>query len=272
MRDVKLDRDRITIGRRADNDLCLAYPAVSAEHAEIITVGADSFLHDSGSTNGTLVNGSRITKHFLRDRDTIDIGRIRLVYLTNEAETMEPLPAASVEERESDALAQAVGPTAASAIPVSPLAEEVIAVHDAESETVDDLLEDLMQTNTGSSAAVDMPPTVSVVPATRARSIPEPRHEADAGATGGAYIEVMNGPNAGQVTPMTRREFIFGRRDVTLAVIRHDDTGYRLVPIDRRHSPSLNGHLVGPEGAPLAFGDTIEVAGVKLRFGWRTAR
>ena len=54
MRDIPLDRDRVTIGRRADNDVCLPFPAVSADHAEIITVEADSFLHDLGSTNGTL--------------------------------------------------------------------------------------------------------------------------------------------------------------------------------------------------------------------------
>ena len=73
LREVKLDRDRITIGRRADHDICLPYPAVSADHAEIVTVISDSFLHDVGSTNGTLVNGKRITKHFLRDHDRIGI-------------------------------------------------------------------------------------------------------------------------------------------------------------------------------------------------------
>ena len=88
MRDIPLDQDRITIGRRADHDVCLPFPAVSADHAEIITVMADSFLHDLGSTNGTLVNGERVSKHFLRDRDKVDIGRQQLVYLTNDAETV----------------------------------------------------------------------------------------------------------------------------------------------------------------------------------------
>src|SRR5512133_2067126 len=92
MRDVPLDQDRLTIGRRADHDVCLPFPAVSADHAEIITVMADSFLHDLGSTNGTFVNGERVTKHFLRNHDKIDIGRQQLVYLTNDAETVEPLP------------------------------------------------------------------------------------------------------------------------------------------------------------------------------------
>ena len=91
LREVKLDRDRITIGRRADHDICLPNPAVSADHAEVITVVSDSFLHDVGSTNGTLVNGQRVNKHFLRDHDRIDIARQQLVYLVNEAEMVEPL-------------------------------------------------------------------------------------------------------------------------------------------------------------------------------------
>ncbi len=67
--DVPLDKERIIIGRRADNDVCLPYPAVSGEHAAVVTILADSFLEDLGSTNGTLVNGKAIAKHFLSDHD-----------------------------------------------------------------------------------------------------------------------------------------------------------------------------------------------------------
>ena len=55
--DVPLARERTTIGRRADNDICLPDLAVSGEHAVVVTILADSFLEDLGSTNGTLVNG-----------------------------------------------------------------------------------------------------------------------------------------------------------------------------------------------------------------------
>ncbi len=83
--DIKLDRDRVTIGRRPDNDVCLPQAAVSGEHAAVVTILADSFLEDLGSTNGTLVNGKAVTKHFLRDRDEIDIGREILVYLADDS-------------------------------------------------------------------------------------------------------------------------------------------------------------------------------------------
>src|SRR5438045_4092986 len=84
---IPLDKERITIGRRADNDVCLPNLAVSGEHAAVVTILDDSFLEDLGSTNGTLVNGNAITKHFLRDRDEIDIGRHKLVYFDNDDES-----------------------------------------------------------------------------------------------------------------------------------------------------------------------------------------
>src|SRR6476661_1886876 len=90
-RDIPLDRERLTIGRRADNDLCLPYPPVSAEHAVVVTVLEDSFLQDLDSTNGTLVNGQRVNKHFLLDHDEIDIGRVQLVYLAQESESGNPI-------------------------------------------------------------------------------------------------------------------------------------------------------------------------------------
>ena len=87
-RDIPLDRERITIGRRADNDVCLPFPAVSGEHAAVVTILDDSFLEDLSSTNGTLVNGKSVAKHFLRDHDEIDIGRQMLVYVSGDGDSM----------------------------------------------------------------------------------------------------------------------------------------------------------------------------------------
>src|SRR5437764_2727973 len=82
--DVPLERERTTLGRRSDNDICLPNLAVSGEHAVVVTILGDSFLEDLKSTNGTLVNGEPIAKHFLRDRDEIDIGRHKLIYCVDD--------------------------------------------------------------------------------------------------------------------------------------------------------------------------------------------
>ncbi len=79
-RELVLDKERISIGRHADNDICLNDKAVSGHHAVIITILSDSFLEDLDSTNGTLVNGKQIAKHPLSADDTISIGRNSLRY------------------------------------------------------------------------------------------------------------------------------------------------------------------------------------------------
>lgn len=84
-RDVPLDKERITIGRREDNDIRLDDGATSGHHAAVITVLNDSFLQDLSSTNGTFVNGNRVQKHALRNGDVVTIGRARLEYFADDA-------------------------------------------------------------------------------------------------------------------------------------------------------------------------------------------
>ena len=259
-RDIRLDHDRITIGRRPDHDLCLPFPAVSADHAEIITVGADSFLHDVGSTNGTLVNGERVNKHFLRDRDRIDIGRQQLVYLANDDEAADPLAA------EADDVAVDAAPERAAAVAqwvAGSLEPDTVEVRGGfeEREHVDALLTD-MESQACAAAALDLPPTASIVRTDADDASPKNgRSEA-----ADAVVEILTGPNAGQIAPMRKPQFVLGKLGATVAAIRQDEAGYRLVALDRRATPLVNGHAIAPEGAVLAFGDTIDVAGVKLRF------
>ncbi len=75
-REVPIDRDRLTLGRRAENDLCIAGSDVSREHAEIVMQAPGVYvIRDLGSRYGTFVNDEQITEHPLRHRDTIRFGR-----------------------------------------------------------------------------------------------------------------------------------------------------------------------------------------------------
>jgi len=65
---------RVRIGRQADNDLVVTDPGVSRHHAEVTNERGTCTLRDLGSTNGTLVNGTRVGEHALRDGDRIQIG------------------------------------------------------------------------------------------------------------------------------------------------------------------------------------------------------
>ena len=80
-----LDKERITIGRRPENDIQVDNLAVSGQHCAIITILNDSFLEDLDSTNGTFVNGKLVKKHALKNGDVVSIGKHELKYVNDEA-------------------------------------------------------------------------------------------------------------------------------------------------------------------------------------------
>ncbi len=88
IKEFTLSKERTTIGRKPHNDIQIDNLAVSGEHAIIMTILNDSFLEDLGSTNGTLVNGQPVKKHFLQSSDTIEIGKYKLKYMNEAPATM----------------------------------------------------------------------------------------------------------------------------------------------------------------------------------------
>jgi tetratricopeptide (TPR) repeat protein len=71
---VLIESPRFTIGRGAENSLCVQATVVSRSHAELIRVGASYLLRDLGSTNGSFVNGDRVTERMLNDGDALRFG------------------------------------------------------------------------------------------------------------------------------------------------------------------------------------------------------
>ena len=78
-----LSQERTTIGRHANNDLVLNDKAVSGKHAVIVMLMGDAILEDLESTNGTRVNGERVTRYPLAPGDVISIGRNTLTYVSD---------------------------------------------------------------------------------------------------------------------------------------------------------------------------------------------
>lgn len=69
-----LAAERLTIGRDAGNDIVIPDRRVSRWHAEIVRAGADFFVRDCQSKNGTFVNGERVTQERrLQDGDEIQV-------------------------------------------------------------------------------------------------------------------------------------------------------------------------------------------------------
>lgn len=67
------------VGRDAANDVVVNDEAASARHALVELVDGQWWISDEGSTNGTLLNGSRLTRRErLHDGDVVEIGRIAM--------------------------------------------------------------------------------------------------------------------------------------------------------------------------------------------------
>ena len=84
IKEVQITKDKTTLGRRPYNDIVIDNLAVSGEHAVLQMVGNDVFIEDLNSTNGTYINGKAIKKQLLADNDTVEIGKYKIKYLTNE--------------------------------------------------------------------------------------------------------------------------------------------------------------------------------------------
>jgi len=117
LKEILLDKERLTIGRKPHNDIQIDNLAISGEHAVVVTILDDSFLEDLNSTNGTQVNGQAVKKHFLRNNDIIELGKYRLKYLTDTqaqpVESSAPSRAAPLKTAADLALAKEVEPARA---------------------------------------------------------------------------------------------------------------------------------------------------------------
>jgi len=69
----------VVVGRSPGADIVLGDDFVSGRHLRVLPAGDGVIAEDMGSTNGTLLNGQRLTAPTtLRPGDAIDIGAVRL--------------------------------------------------------------------------------------------------------------------------------------------------------------------------------------------------
>jgi hypothetical protein len=73
-------RSPTRVGRLPDNDIVLNDKRVSRHHAEVIKQGERWLLRDTGSTNGTAVNGKVVREAVLKPGDTISLGGLEATW------------------------------------------------------------------------------------------------------------------------------------------------------------------------------------------------
>lgn len=82
-RRITVGAQSLVIGRLPECAIVLNDPNVSRRHAEIRRRGADVFVVDLGSTNGTRVNGVRVKEQLLKDGDEIEVGTSNVLFETS---------------------------------------------------------------------------------------------------------------------------------------------------------------------------------------------
>lgn len=107
-REIEIGEGITTLGRASDNDVSFISDSnVSRYHAEIETQGADFWLIELGSSNGTTVNGEKVeTETLLQNGDQILLGgSSEVLFVTEEDET----PKEESEDEADAGTASAVG-------------------------------------------------------------------------------------------------------------------------------------------------------------------
>jgi hypothetical protein len=84
IKEVQITKDKTSLGRRPYNDIVIDNLAVSGEHAVLQMVGADVFIEDLNSTNGTYINGKAVKKQLLAHNDTVEIGKYKIKFIVDD--------------------------------------------------------------------------------------------------------------------------------------------------------------------------------------------
>src|SRR5688572_21321221 len=270
LKEIPLTKERTTLGRKPHNDIQIDNLAVSGEHAVIVTILNDSFLEDLGSTNGTVVNGNPVKKHFLQNIDVIELGKYKLKFIGEAAPAGAGAEKADFEKtmvlRPSAMKAAAEQAKAASANPgggaAAAVAQRAAAVQAAGATATAAGFAD-------KDAAKPKPAPAAAPAAAQPAAAPAAPAAASAPRPGGqplGAIQLLSGANAGKELELTKPLTTLGKPGVQVAVLTRRPQGYFITHVEGASRPTVNGQAIGTAPHALKDHDVIELAGVKMEF------
>lgn len=217
---------RMTIGRKSNSDIPLPHPAVSSEHALLAMVRDDCYIEDRNSTNGTKVNGKRITRCLLQNNDEIKIAKYRIKFVYGASVSAE----AVVREQKSS------------------------------------VVDTRTMTATTDTHDSDMHPSSTTirVPVTIERDSDKLTQTQNAQRI--AALRILGGPGTGNELELNKVLITLGKPGVQTAVITRRDQGFYLAHLEGETAPSVNGRIIGIGTYLLRDRDVIELAGIKMEF------
>jgi len=283
IREYPLTKERTTLGRKPHNDIVIDNLAISGEHAMIMTILNDSFLEDLGSTNGTLVNGQPIKKHFLQNNDVVELGKYKLKYVTEATlgqtspadfeKTMvlrAPAGGAKGEQGKLEAAPAAAKSFGDTVVNPEMMQTQGPGLREAARQAV----------AVGESASVGAGPNATATSPTPVTPVVQPAAAALAGTTTttgatappstGSHlqgtIQILSGPSAGKELPLSKPLTTLGKPGVQVAVIAKRPQGYFITHVEGATFPVVNGKQLDAQAHGLNDHDVIELAGVKMEF------
>ena len=245
IKEYPLNKERMTIGRKAHNDIAIDNLAVSGEHAAIVTILHDSFLEDLDSTNGLEVNGKPTKKHFLQNNDVIEIGKYKLKYINDQI-----TQTTSADFEKTMVLRTPPKQAAATTAPTQDAGEENTGRLEA------------YEPSAPTSPVQTVVPAKPAQPAASAAVVPPQ----DGVPKQVAVVQVLTGPNAGKELELVKNLTTLGKPGTQVAVLTRRPQGFFITHVEGEKFPSVNGQVLTNQSHQLNEHDVIDLAGVKMEF------
>ncbi|MBZ5512612.1 MAG: FHA domain-containing protein [Acidobacteriia bacterium] len=243
LKEFALSEGVVTIGRLPDNLIQVDNLAVSGHHAKIYWDVDHYTLEDNNSLNGTFVNNRRISKTVLKDGDEVLIGKHTVLFK---------------DERHEEAHGHGPEKT----MPMVPTLEATVVLDTRKAKEM-----------MARQAPTPPPAAPGAGPGQAAAPPPPPKDR-----TG--VLTVIAGKTDQSQYTLTGKLNVIGKSDMAsiklkgwfkpkvAAVINHRDGKYFIAASEHGIKVKINDELIAGQHE-LSDGDVVEVAGVKMTFGYR---
>ena len=250
LKEVPLSQSVVTIGRLPDNVVQIDNLAVSGHHAKIYWDAGRYVIEDNNSLNGTYVNNTRVSRQALKDGDNVIVGKHTL----------------SFKDEGFTQLSSQRSTTPETTAPPMPKLESTVILDTKQ----------MKERLAGQNPAAATPQSLGIASAGPARTSPS----AGAASEKIGLLTVLNGKTDQTEYLLTSKMSVIGKSEMAsiklkgflaprmAAIISKRDAGYFIAASEQKIKVKVNGAEISGQ-RPLSDGDTIEVAGITLGFGFQ---